>query len=481
MKQAPGRQNPQLTPRRTALLTAVVFLLLSALGCGHNEKAASFMSPYRAGNFARAADAAVSVSNSSNNQDRLLYLLEEAATLRAAGRFKESDQVFEKAYEKVQEMNGPDYISISQEMASAVLNPTVITYRGTSYDRVMLATYKALNALQLADYQGARVELTRAKFFQDDTQERFAKEIQKQRQAVSDAAYKTGKEQGGTYDVGRAAHSPEVRSQIDWQYDDMRHQFRPYSNYLNPFTQLLTGIFFLARAQDPSELEQARFCFRSVIGMVGENRYLKEDLSASESGGLEEGVTYLLVESGLAPWRDQFKITIPAFTTNMPAIAVSFPILRQSASGPSNVTAIAGGQSYPSVEVCSMDSIICREFDDTIDTVIFRTIAGTGTKAAITFAINHSLKDQSDTIRIIGLLGTSLYAYASNNADQRTWLTLPKRFYYSRFPTPEDRVVRLTGIPGGATVTLPEAKVNVIYVKAVTDTARPAVWQFVLK
>jgi uncharacterized protein len=474
---------PPQFPPPSRLLHAALLLCACLLtsGCGHNEKSKSFMDPYRRGDFAQAADASAKVASDAPSQDRLLFMLEEASVMRAAGRLKESDKLFENAFETVQRMGSPDYISVSQEMASAVLNPTVITYRGTSYDRVMLVTYKALNALQQGNFEAARVELKRAQFFQQDTQERFAKEIEKQRKAVAGAADKEGKSKGTSYDADRAMNQPGVKSDLNAQYGQMRQQFKPYASYLNPFSQLLTGIFFLARATDPSDMDQARYCFRSVIGMVGSNPYLDQDLKAAESGQSPEDITYVIVESGIGPWRDQFKITIPAFMKEVPAIAVSFPILRTTPGGPSSAVAIADGKEYPVVDICNMDSIVSREFDDTLDLIIFRTIAGTGTKAAITFAINQSLRNQNQTVQIIGLIGTSLYAYASNNADQRTWLTLPKHFYYCRFPSPKDRTVRLWNTPRGLTVKLSDAKVNVVYVKAVSDMAPATVWEFKLK
>ncbi len=471
-------QQPSIT---RSILTVFFCACLFLSACGHNEKSKSFMEPYRRGDFAVAADASVKVADDAPNQDKLLFMLEEGAVMRAAGRFKESDKLFENAYATVERMGRPDYISVSQEMASAVLNPTIITYRGTSYDRVMLVTYKALNALQQGDFDGARVELKRAQFFQQDTQERFAKEIEKQRKAVAGAAEKEGKSKGASYDTQRAMSDPGVKSQLGSEYGQMRQQFKPYANYLNPFSQLLTGIFYLARSDDPTDMDQARFCFRSVIGVVGSNAYLDQDLKAAESNQATDDVTYVIIESGIGPWRDQFKITIPAFMKEVPAIAVSFPILKTTPGGPTSVVAVADGKEYPVADICNMDSIVSREFDDTLDLIIFRTIAGTGTKAAITFAINQSLKDQNQTVQIIGLIGTSLYAYASNNADQRTWLTLPKRFLYCRFPTPKDRTVRLWNAPRGHTVKLSDGKVNVVYVKAVSDVAPAAVWEFKLK
>ncbi len=459
-----------------------VGMVFALAGCGHNEKSKSFMEPYRRGDFSRAAEESVEVAKKAPSQDTLLFQLEEGAALRAAGRFKESDAVLEKAYANVERMGRADYISVSQEMASAVLNPTIITYRGMSYDRVMLATYKALNAMQQGDYDGARVELKRAQFFQQDTQERFAKEIEKQRAAVGSAAEKEARSKGtSSYDTNRAMQDPGVKSQLSSEYGQMRQQFKPYNSYLNPFTNLLTGVFYLARAQDAGDMDQARFSIRSVIGMVGSNAYLEEDLKAAEGVQPEENVTYVFVESGIGPWRDQFKITIPAFMKEVPAIAVSFPILKTTPGGPTGVVALADGKDYPAKEICNMDSIVSREFDDTLDLIIFRTIAGTGTKAAITFAVNQSLRGQSETVQIIGLIGTSLYAFAANNADQRTWLTLPKRFYYCRFTTPKDRTVRLWNAPRGHTVVLEEGKVNVVYVKAVSDSAPAAVWQFKLR
>jgi hypothetical protein len=61
-----------------------------------------------------------------------------------------------------------------------------------------------------------------------------------------------------------------------------------------------------------------------------------------------------------------------------------------------------------------------------------------------------------------------VYQYATNRADLRTWVTLPKQFLYCRLPTPPDGRLQITSDSTGETQTvdLPPGAVTMVYVKS---------------
>jgi hypothetical protein len=95
-----------------------------------------------------------------------------------------------------------------------------------------------------------------------------------------------------------------------------------------------------------------------------------------------------------------------------------------------------------------MDAVVGKEFKDELPAVITRTLIAAGTKAGLAYAANRATQSRDNGwINILTRVATTVYQYATNHADLRTWRTLPKMIVVCRFPTPEDGAVTLTS-PG---------------------------------
>jgi hypothetical protein len=114
-------------------------------GCGYNDKTAAFMVPYTHGDFDRAAEEATAIAAKAPKNDRVIFRLEQGATLRAAGRFAESNTALDQADQMILDYDQTPDVQISRETLAALTNLTTLDYRGYCYDRVMMNTYKALN------------------------------------------------------------------------------------------------------------------------------------------------------------------------------------------------------------------------------------------------------------------------------------------------------------------------------------------------
>jgi hypothetical protein len=91
--------------------------------------------------------------------------------------------------------------------------------------------------------------------------------------------------------------------------------------------------------------------------------------------------------------------------------------------------------------------------------------------------------ESSDLANVLVRIGSTIYQYAANQADTRTWRTLPKQFQVARIDTPADRRVQLS-LPGGALLPVIElipGQVNVIHVRSVSSTSPTLIRQFRLR
>ena len=120
----------------------------------------------------------------------------------------------------------------------------------------------------------------------------------------------------------------------------------------------------------------------------------------------------------------------------------------------------------------NMDAVVAREFKNELPTIITKTLIASAIKAGATYgayagATNGGRKNSGAGLAV--LIAGALYQVAMNQADLRTWTTLPKEFQFCRIPTPADRKIELDHPYLGrkTPVVIDEGVVNVVWVKSV--------------
>jgi len=96
-------------------------------------------------------------SYGSNN--RLLYLLDYGLVLHYAGRYQESIMVFEQAKMEFDKMIT---VSLSRQAGTWLMNDNTAPYRGEDFERVMINVFQALNFAALNKFEEALVEARNA-------------------------------------------------------------------------------------------------------------------------------------------------------------------------------------------------------------------------------------------------------------------------------------------------------------------------------
>lgn len=179
----------QTNRKRTIWLHAVfsicVIGCLSAGCASYNMQTQQISQSYELGNMqAAASQISAEADKRGEGKDAIVWRLEQGAVLRAAGRLEDSNKAFDKAEELVNKYEEAAKMSVSREAIAAVTNLTTLPYEGFAYDKIMMNTYKALNYLELGDYEKARVELNRAYERQRDAVYINSKRIEKAQEEV---------------------------------------------------------------------------------------------------------------------------------------------------------------------------------------------------------------------------------------------------------------------------------------------------------
>lgn len=482
--------------RFVRLIGPILGAALLTTGCQTYQQKNKVIACWHRGDINQAvAEATKKADENADNKNAIIWRLEQATTLRAAGKYQESNQAFDQAEEKIDDYAQRAKVRLGQETGALLSNQANLAYEGRAYDGIMLDTYEALNYMALGELDKARPELIRAYHRQQDAVADNARRIEKTQAEVD-------KDKNRAM-IAQAQENSTFQTELQGSMSGI-NDIKGYADYVNPFTVYLDGLYFMANAMDASDLERANKSFERVVGFDSDNQYVKQDLAMVN--GLLNGKplmpnTYVIFETGCAPVRSQIRIDIPIIISKVSYIGAAFPTLRPQGNFQPSLTVTANGISYRTELVASMDGIIALDFRNNLPIVITKTIAATVAKAVAAYAINDTGQQGGDVVGLLAQLATAAYQMAVNIADTRTWTTLPKEFQVCHFPTPADGRIELSTPNGiimpvnlisgsGAKIDLTSTDaqatlnsggaVNVVYVKSITSETPLLVSQFKL-
>ena len=461
----------QHAKRMVWIVLAAAFLLS---GCQtYQEKTSETKGLWSGGHLdAAATDYSRKAESASGGKDALVYRLEQAMALRAAGKISESQAAFQQADELINRFDEKAKTSVSREAGALLSNQANLPYTGRDYDKVLVSTYKALNFLQLGQPEMARPELFRAYQRQQDAVDNNRKRIDRDQKEIQSAA----SEKAGEYQSTQKAQSdPLVSGEMKKRYAAL-DQIKAYADYANPFPVYLDGLYFLSLSTGGSDLERARKSFERVKGMSGDNQYINADLAVAEKAANGEPIpprTFVIFETGSAPHREQFRIDIPLFilgANRVPYVGVALPTLEFNPSyiAPLTVSSVAGSES--TVPLASMDSVIGQAFRNELPGIVTKTLMSTTIKASAAYFVNQVAEEQGGAVAgLVSMLATAASQAAINISDTRTWTTLPKEYQFCSFPTPADGKLRVSA-PNTqqAEVAVDPKSINLILVRSVS-------------
>lgn len=441
------------------LLAAVV---VAAGGCAnHNDRSAAYLRDLEVGRWDAAVASARDAVSDGPERNEVLDHLELGTVERIAGDWEASDATLGEAWDLMHALGDPADPTFTDSLAAIAVNERALPYLGQSVDRTMCATLRALDLMAIGDLDAARAELKRAQFAQEDAERRFAAQIEEAR----------GKLEEESTNLDRIESSSDFRAQYESTYGDLATRFSPYRGWTVPFTDWLTAVLLLVDGASAGDANRSIDLLRRVVGTVGENAVLIADLELAQAT-FEAGVprppqTWVIVEGGFAPRREEIVFRIPAFIPEMPFIGVALPELVQSGWGPVDATVATTGTEPIAVEVvCDMGSVIAQEFEATLPLITGRAIGAAVAKAAASLAANLAAKQSgNDWVLLASLVSTNLYGYATTVADLRTWRTLPRSYAIARVATPEDGIVRLGGGVGSHAIEVPTQQDAMIVVR----------------
>ncbi|MCL1857026.1 MAG: hypothetical protein FWF84_05240 [Kiritimatiellaeota bacterium] len=455
---------------RVFALGALAFMLA---GCTTYDKQISAVREnYIAGDF-DAALAKTQKKQKDSGNDALIWKLEHATILRAAGRIDESVAAFDDAYDLYMENLDAAKIRLLRGGAELLTTPANAPYWGTGYDGIMINTYQALNALQRGEIERARVDLVRAYNLQQEVVAMNASRIEKeQEEAAKDANVASAVESG-----------KGITSGVE-QMAEIRAELGVYADYVNPFTVWLDALYHATQGLDASDMERARRSFERASTFAPRNATVREDFGRITNGQRIASGVYVIFETGMAPRLQEVSFRLPLLIQHVPYIGLSYPKLVLDPTYVRELGVRAEGRTVTTERMASMDAIIAREFDGNFPGILTKAIASAVLKAVAAAVANEAAKQSDSGLLQLGtFVGTMAYQIATDVADTRSWQTLPKEFHIAKIAMPQDRTLQLLS-PNGTwahPVKLIDGDIIVVYAKAIYTIQDMTINQFKLR
>ncbi len=428
------------------ILYLILFAALSGCAAFSNytkntEKARVSISQ---GNFQQALKVFPESSAKSGNE--ILIRMERGTLLQATGDYNNSTKEFELAARLIGDQENKAVISASKtasQAASLVVNEKVIPYQGQDFEKVMVHTLDALNYLMMGNTEDARVEIRNSYRIQQDLYNAHYKDIEK---AKKDS-------QGVNYEDSFNNSSSD-------SYNKMKQTASSVvSVYQNAFAYYISSLVYELNGEEDEayiDLKKAILseptCSAIQKDLIRMSRDLgyRDDLDKWQSQFGKNASfpkdsidIFVVFELGLAPYREQFKLVLPIPTVGLVSVAV--PVYAYVPSLVKGGYVTANGRSDETSIVSDTDAIASRNLLDDYPILLAKQAVRAAIKGTATREAGKQYGGWAQ-------LAAGIAFAITEQADLRTWSTLPKQIHVARLFVPKGTsdftITALPGVPG---------------------------------
>ncbi len=386
---------------------------------------------------------------------------------QSIGYFDNAESLIKKYDEEV--LAGKLFANIG----SLLTNDTFMDYRPKIYEKIMVNTYKGIDFILLGDKQNARIEFNRALVRQQRAKAFFAKEINQEKKKL--AQEKDKKAQKGASLAQKAMKNKKTMDPIEKKYSNL-FAFKPYPDFVNPFTTYLAGLYFLNVGDYRKATNLLKETYGMIKGLNDGDRYVLGDFKMAFNlkrsiRGRKQHYTWVIFFNGQGPIKAENKIEIPLFLFSDDVLytGIALPTLKMRKRAYDYLLVSNGTKPRPTKTVASMDTIIKTEFKKRFDTILTRALMRTITQTVL----QKQLKDKGG---LLGAIAGAIYQASMNKADLRIWDTLPKEFQVVRLKTTKSIAIFTPDNQKIATIPTDPRKNYLVFVNIATKGSEPIVF-----
>lgn len=371
-------------------------------------------------NYGKADGLVAKNKEGYGKRNAVLYYMDRGMTLHLADKFSESNQFLEKADRRIDELYTK---SVSAAAGAMLSNDNTLPYEGEDFEKVMLNLIGALNYISLGQWPEALVEARRVDHKLNVMNDRYSrKNIYKEDAFVRYLS-------GILY---------EAQGELNDAFISYRKSYEIYQDYQKDYQTPI-----------PPILPQDLLRVTEAIGLSEEHRAYRKQFSNTQWISQKEmdrkGELIFLSLDGLSPIKEDYFIDAPIPDgkggTYLLRVALPRFIARPTDIAYAEVHLIGSDGAVASQRTFLVEDItqIARKnLEDRIGRITAKAIARATTKyLASRTAKREATKAGGDVAgELIGFL-TNVYSVATEQADKRSWRTLPGQFRMARLSAPE--------------------------------------------
>lgn len=458
------------------LMSAAMALVLLCAGCSTSSLFVSYpgqvtplLQDLRSG---RPVAVEARFGGKADSADRVLYLAERGRIQQIQGNPRASLADYRQAIAAVEaQENEADVTARGAvgQLGAVLANDNALPYRSAGYERVMLHHLQALNYLMAGDVEGAAVEVRRAGMEQRLALDRHGKEIAK---AKADAGSRR-------LDVGNADQQvAKAYAGLDEVAGKVKDSFQ------NAATFYISGVIYELAGQ----ANDAYIDYKKALEIMPPNGYLQQDvLRLGRRLGMTEdvdqlkarypgadlpavpagaGSLVLVVDDEFVPQKQQIKIPVPIISNGRYCglVALAFPFYETAWREPVPFAVDINGTRRGSTQVvCSTRALAVKALKERLPALLIRQAIRASAKGVVA-------KELTDNYGPAAAIATSLLNYVTEQADLRSWYSLPDNVQIARYALAAGNAqVTLSQGSAGATAALNvrvvDRGVTVVYAK----------------
>lgn len=412
--------------RNSYVFLMLLFLTSCATFRNYNQELDAVIEQVNTGNI----DGAINTLDNNNKDNKdLLFFFEKGELLRLKADLPASQSVWMNANQQIQawedqvKINPAQYVN---NVMAFIVNDKVMRYDGHDYEKVMLTTQMALNFLAMDDWASARVAIT-----QTHEREALIKQVHdllysKEEDLASEKGINTKFQDLNGYPI-ETLNTPSV--------------VNLKNSYQNAFSHYLAGFIYEALG----ERSLAAPGYRNAIELRPNTPVLEDglkNLTSNIDRPANQSDVLVVVESGFAPRRKAFDLTLPIPTNDgIIQISISLPVIEDVGYTQPFSNIMINGRNYPLTEITSINAMARKALRDELPMIILRTVSRATIRAVTQQQLNKEVSPWAGLA--VGVAGMFL-----EQPDLRTWRTLPDSISIARLTLPK----------GAQTITLPNGE-----------------------
>ena len=399
--------------------TLPLLLIISLiLGCG-GYKFQEIIEPLEIG---KPEDAYTYLQKHAPKKQDIPYQFELGLVAHYANRFPESNEALDVAGDIAEDRYTK---SVLKEVGSLATSDKLRPYTGTRYERLLSHYYRALNYVYLNQLDGALVEC---------------------RRATNLINYFKGEEGYDFFGAAFLAHLSGMLFEARGEWNDALISYKQAAEYYQNAAEM-TGVPL------PDDVGHSLIRLVRKLGFTEDLAHYKKQYNEAPAPPKGYGELILFYESGYVPRKDEVALMFPILKTDkvedaeefVPTLVkregavyeevkleyllrIAMPTIRSNRPRFAGIRVAVGENQKMGVLVEDVENIAIETFDAQRPVILFRTLL----RAVGKYLLYREANKQHKALGVLA----NLAGVVTEQADTRSWQTLPNQIFMVRMPLP---------------------------------------------